>query len=131
MKTYTFGTQNFAIHESSAKGGVWLVQFIWGKKDFRIYLGRRPAAGGDGKNGVLMEKDGAELIVTSVQYLNNFEWYEYDGVGGHGLALEEVRFRKGKLRRYVELPKDFLDTAVVIAAEEFGLSHQAGTRKAG
>ena len=40
MQTHTIGTDTYAIFDKSDNGGVWMVQFLWGKKDFRIYLER-------------------------------------------------------------------------------------------
>ena len=65
------------------------------------------------------------MQVTGLQYLNNYEWYDYGGLGGHGLAHDEVRWVKGKQKRYVEVPKDFVDIAVGIACREFGLERKA------
>lgn len=125
MKTYTIGVETFAIFDKVEKGGVWMLQFIWGKKDFRIYLGRS----GDGDNAklqgpVLQSEAHGEVVVTRLQYLYAFEWYDYQRVAGHGLHYEEVCWRKGKQVRYVELPKDFFDIAVELACREFGLQRR-------
>lgn len=122
MKTHTFGNQTFAIFDTSDKGGVWMVQFIWGKKDFRIYLGRAGSVStGPARLG---SKSSGEVVVTRLQYLYNFEWHEYVRVGDHGLASEKVQFKKDGASRYVELPKDFYDIAVEIACLEFGLQRK-------
>lgn len=126
MKTQTFGNQSFAIFDTSDKGGVWMVQFIWGKKDFRIYLGR---AGSVSVGPARLKSRNEEIVVTRLQYLYNFDWHEYVGVGDHGLASEKVQFRSDGARRYVELPKDFYDIAVEIACREFGLQRLDRTRK--
>ena len=105
-----------------------MVHFIWGKKDFRLYFGRKPASGSF-REPVLYSNVG-EVVVTSLQYQYAFEWYEFDKVAGHGLASEEVLFRKNTLRRYVELPKDFYETALEIACIEFDFNRQSG-QKAG
>ena len=125
MKSHQFDTETFFVFDTRQEGDTWMVQFIWGKKDFRIHL--RPASGGD--SGALAEvqaPDGRALQVTALQYLNNFEWHDYDGLAGHGLHHEEVRWKHGKQKRYVELPKDFFDIAVAIACREFGLERKAG-----
>jgi hypothetical protein len=120
MKTHAFHNQTFAIFETSDKGGVWMAHFIWGKKDFRIYLGRT------GSQSVgparLSSKAKEELVVTRLQYLYNFDWYEFVRVADHGLASEKVLFRKEAATRYVELPKEFYDIAVAIGCKEFGLT---------
>ncbi len=131
LKTHHIGNNTYAIFAKEERGGVWMLQFIWGKKDFRIYLGRL----GDGQNaqhkGPLLhsERDG-ELTVTRLQYLNAFEWYDYVKVAGHGLANEEVLWRKGNQRRYVELPRNFFDHAVALACREFGLERRPAAQKA-
>jgi hypothetical protein len=122
VKTYAIGNQTFAIFESSEKGGVWMIQFIWGKKDFRIYLGRAGStAVGPAQ---LATAAGESAVVTRLQYLNEFEWYEYVRVGDHGLASEKVQFRRNTTLRYVELPKDFYDIAVELACREFGIKRK-------
>jgi hypothetical protein len=131
MKTYTIGIDTFAIFNKEEKGGVWMLQFIWGKKDFRIYLGRST----DGENAkleapVLESGVHGKLVVTRLQYLYAFEWYDYQKVSGHGLAREEVCWRKGKAVRYVELPRDFFDTALELACREFGLQRVPAQQKA-
>jgi hypothetical protein len=122
VKTHTLGTQTFAIFDKSDKGGVWSIQFIWGKKDFRIYLGRAGSVSvGPAR---LKTGSGEEAVVTRLQYLYNFEWHEFAGVADHGLASEKVRFGRDKVSRYVELPKNFYDIAVEICCREFGLTRQ-------
>jgi hypothetical protein len=122
VKTHTFGNQTFAIFETADKGGVWMVQFIWGKKDFRIYLGREGSVSvGPAK---LKSKAKEEIVVTRLQYLYNFEWHEFVRVADHGLASEKVLFKREATHRYVELPKDFYDIAVEICCLEFGLTRQ-------
>jgi hypothetical protein len=131
MKTHTIGNNTFAIFNREEKGGVWLLQFIWGKKDFRLYLGR--SADGDNaklKGPVLHSDTHGDLVVTRLQYLNAFEWYDYDKVSGHGLASEDVCWRKGKTLHYVELPRDFLEIAVELACLEFGLRRMDDKQKA-
>ena len=49
MKNHTAGGNTFGIFDKEEKGGVGMLHFIWGKKDFRIYLGRSA----DGENGKL------------------------------------------------------------------------------
>ena len=131
MNTHTIGVNTFAIFEKVEKGGVWMLQFIWGKKDFRVYLGRSA----DGDNAklhgpVLHSEQHGDVVVTRLQYLYAFEWYDYHKVAGHGLANEEVAWRKGKSVRYVELPKDFLDIAVELACREFGMERRDREQKA-
>ena len=122
MNTHTIGNQTFAIFQREEKGGVWMLQFIWGKKDFRIYLGRSSDGGNAALDGPKLHSEAAgDVVVTRLQYLYAFEWYDYVKVGGHGLANEEVCWRKGKTTRYVELPKNFFDIAVELACLEFGL----------
>ena len=104
-----------------------MVQFIWGKKDFRIYL--QPAGGTPPANEsfpIVRSAAGDEVQVTGFQYLNNYEWCNYDAVAGHGLANEEVRWLQRNRKHYVELPKDFMEIAVDIACREFGLERKAG-----
>jgi hypothetical protein len=131
MNTHTIGNQTFAIFSKEEKGGVWMLQFIWGKKDFRLYLGR--SSDGDNANlhgPVLRSETGGEAVVTRLQYLNAYEWYDYVKVAGHGLANEEVCWRKGKTLRYVELPRNFFDVAVELACREFGLQRADARQKA-
>ena len=120
VKTHTIGTQTFAIFDRWEKGGVWMIQFIWGKKDFRIYLGRAGSVSvGPAR---LATASGAEAVVTRLQYLYDFEWHEFVRVADHGLASEKVQFRFNHAAHYVELPKDFYDIGVEICCREFGLT---------
>ncbi len=121
MKTHTIGNQVFAVFDRSDKGGIWMVQFIWGKKDFRIYLSRRNTTSHTIGHAVLKSGGGEDLVVGRLQYLYNFDWYDFDKVADHGLASEKLLFRKERDSRYVELPKDFYDIAVAITCLEFGL----------
>lgn len=121
MKTHTIGNQVFAVFDTSDKGGIWMVQFIWGKKDFRIYLSRRNTASKTIGHAQMRTAGGEELVVSRLQYLYNFEWYDFEKVADHGLASEKVLFRRERDSRYVELPKDFYDIAVGITSREFGL----------
>ncbi len=122
MTTHTIGNNNFSIFAKEEKGGVWMLQFLWGKKDFRIFLGRK-SDGSEShfKAPALHSEEHGALVVTRLQYLNAFEWYDFLRVAGHGLAAEEVGWRHGNKTRYVELPKDFVDIAVELACREFGL----------
>jgi hypothetical protein len=127
MRCHRFENENFFVFDSRQERDQWMVQFVWGKKDFRIHL--RPAArtpSGDHRLPAVQSPTGETIQVSALQYLNHYEWYDFDGVSGHGLSHEEVRWKRGKARRYVELPKDFLDIAVGIACREFGLERKAG-----
>jgi hypothetical protein len=131
MQVHTIGNQSYAIFSKVEKGGVWMLQFIWGKKDFRIYLGRSA----DGENAklhgpVLHSEAHGDAVVTRLQYLNAFEWYDYHKVAGHGLANEEVCWQLGKAVRYVELPKDYFEIAVELACREFGMARRGEEQKA-
>jgi hypothetical protein len=121
VKTHSFGNQTFAIFDTSDKGGARMAQFIWGKKDFRVYLSR---AGAGFVGPARLKGSSGEMVVTHLQYLCNFEWHEFVRVADHGLASEIVLFRREGASRYVELPKDFYDIAVEIACLEFGLERQ-------
>ena len=125
MVTHTIGVNTFAIFEKEEKGGVWTLHFIWGKKDFKIYLGRKHNGAKPEYHGpVLLTDNNEEVIVSKLQYLNTFEWYDFQRVAGHGLAYEEVCWTLGAIKRYVELPKGFHDVAVELACREFGLERQ-------
>ena len=128
MKTHTIGTETFAIFSSEEKGGVWQLQFLWGKKDFRIHLGPGADAGGKLGAPALVSEQHGNVGVTQVQYLNAFEWYDFVKVAGHGLAHDEICWRRGNVVRYVELPKNFLDITVELACREFGLTRAAQQR---
>ena len=127
MTRHKIHNETYLVFEKSEKGRVYTLHFLWGKKDFRIYLGGQGEAPGD-HNISLATKEGSELAVLRLEYLNNYEWLVYDGVGGHGLAHEEVRWRQGGQKRYVELPKDFLDVAVQLACLEFDLERQSARK---
>jgi len=124
VNSHRFDNENFFVFETRHEGDASMVHFIWGKKDFRIHV--RPAgSGGASALAEVLAPDGRALQVTALQYLNNFEWYDYDGLSGHGLHHEEVRWKRGRQKRYVELPKDFFDIAMSIACKELGLEREA------
>lgn len=131
MNTHSIGTDTFAIFDKSDKGNLLTLHFLWGKKDFRIFLERRSAASKD-KTGmaILQGKSSGEYVLTRLQYLNEFEWYEFDKVSGHGLAHDEVRWTHGGTVRYVELPLRFYDIAAELACREFKLSRKGARAKA-
>ncbi len=122
MKTHTIDNETYAIFDPSEKGGLWMMHFIWGKKDFRIFL-ERHAAGSEApaRGPVLHSETAGDAHVERLQNLNGFEWYDFDKVGGHGLAHDHVRWKRGHETRYVELTKDFFGTAVRLTCLEFGL----------
>jgi hypothetical protein len=124
VKTHTLGTEVFAVFDRADKGGIWMLQFIWGKKDFRIYLSRRGSAPAALGAAVLHSAAAGEVEVGRLQYLYNFEWWDFVKVADHGLAREKVQFRRERQRRYVDLPKDFYDIAVDLACREFGLERK-------
>ena len=131
MKTHKLNNETYAIFQTTEKGGLWMVHFIWGKKDFRIYLERHPPGSPPPARGpVLHSERTGPVRVERLQYLYNFEWYDYDRLGGHGLNHDEVRWKRGGETRYVELPKDFFDAAVYVACQEFGLERQEPLRQA-
>ena len=130
MDTHSIGTDTFAIFGKSEKGGLLTLQFIWGKKDFRVFLERKhPNALVKGNQAVLRSKKG-EYILTRLQYLYEFEWYDFDKVSGHGLAHDEVRWKKDGTVRYVELPQHFYEIVARLASLEFGLTRKGATAQA-
>ncbi len=130
MKTHTIGTDTFAIFEKSEKGGLLTLQFIWGKKDFRMFLERRTSSAAvKGHQAVLRSKSG-EYLLSRMEYLYEFEWYQFDKVSDHGLAHDEVRWTKNRAVRYVELPQHFYEVATQLACLEFGLTQKGAPAKA-
>ena len=119
------GNENYTVLKHRGDGGVWMLHFTWGKKDFRLFLEAQQESGASPQQiGACLKTTEGKLLRTSrFQYLNQFTWWEYDGVVGHGLALEEIRWRQRltKATRYVELPKDFLDQALELACRLFDL----------
>ncbi len=131
MKTHTIGTDTYAIFEKSEKGNLMMLHFIWGKKDFRLFLEDKSShSAAKGSQTALISSNSGELLFTHLQYLNNFQWYEYDKVAGHGLAHDEVRWKTGDFVRYVELPQHFHDVAVELACLEFNLKRKNPTAAA-
>jgi len=123
VNTYTFGPETFAIFEHWNKGNVWMLHFIWGKKDFRLYLEKTAWREENAPGTVLLTKDGM-VVVNRLQYLYNFNWYDYDGVSGHGMTREDTRWRRGPETRYMELPREFYSHAVELACLEFELERE-------
>lgn len=130
MTTHKIGNNTFTVFSKEEKGGVWLLHFLWGKKDFRLYLGRKADMGTAElpASPTLESEAQGEVLVTQLQYLNAFEWYDFVKIAGHGLAMEEVCWARGKLRRYVELPKGFQEIAVELACREFGLTRHSAQK---
>lgn len=131
MNTQTIGTDTYMIFDKADKGNLLTLHFLWGKKDFRVFLERKSAAPKD-KTGmaILQGKTSGEYAFTRLQYLYDFEWYDYDKVSGHGLAHDEVRWTLGGAVRYVELPLRFYDIAAELACREFRMSRKGATAKA-
>jgi len=131
VKTHTIGTDTFAIFEKQNKGNLLMLHFLWGKKDFRAFLER------EGTSVVKVPphhftsaKDG-EYVLTRVQYLYDYDWYDYDGLGGHGLAHDEVRWKLEKRVRYLELPQHFLECVSELLCREMELEHKPTLSRAG
>lgn len=125
MKTHTIGNETYSIFENLDKGNLRSLHFIWGKKDFRLFLERNGTpAGGQAPAQKLAGKEAGEFVLTRLQYLNTFEWYDFDKVTGHGLAHDEVRWKKAKVGRYLELPKQFYEVALELACREFKLKRK-------
>lgn len=125
MTRYRFGNETFAVFDKFQRGGVWMLQFIWGKKDFRIYLGRHSDYG-DSNNKIqgpilISNKKQEKISLTRLQYLNAFLWYDYLRVIGHGLIYEEILWARGQEQRCVELPRDFKAIALELVCMEFRL----------
>ncbi len=121
MPIQTIGIHNFTIFDTSQQQGLWRLHFIWGKKDFRLFLQPLESVRQSHKLALLKNADGQIFKATRLQYLHIFQWYNYDGVSVHNLALEETRWRLDHLKLYVEIPKDFLDMAVELVCREFHL----------
>ncbi|MDH4121475.1 MAG: hypothetical protein OEV94_07215 [Deltaproteobacteria bacterium] len=124
LKSYSLGTENYSIFESWHRGQVYMVHFIWGKKDFRIYLDSGALGHKEKDSGRFHARllDGDEEIrVSRLQYLYHFEWYDFDEVVGHGKSREEIRWLLGKEKHVVELPKDFFLAALELAIREHNL----------
>lgn len=121
MNTHMIGTDTYAIFEKMEKGNLLMLHFIWGKKDFRLFLERPRTTGGDGSKTILTSAAAGEFALTRLQYLYNYEWYEYSEVSGHGLVHDEVRWGMGQSVRYLELPPQFREAAVELACREFAL----------
>ena len=131
VKTHNIGNNTFAIFEKSDKTSLLMLHFIWGKKDFRLFLERKSAtAGQGGRQALLHSRSSGEYVLSRLQYLFEYEWYDYDKVSGHGLAMEEVRWTHGKMVRYLELPQHFYEVAVELASREFGLKRKGATAMA-
>ncbi len=131
VKTHTIGTDSFGIFETVNKTSLLMTHFIWGKKDFRIFLERKgTAAGTSADRAAFRSKSDGDYFLSRLQYLFEFEWYDFDGVCGHGLAHDEVRWKKGGTSRYVELPQHFFEVAAEIACRDFQLQRKGATAAA-
>ena len=131
VNTYTLGTDTYAIFDRQDKGNLLMLHFLWGKKDFRVFLERKGAAEMKLPEIEMTSAQSGEFVVTRLQYLFEYEWYDYAGLGGHGLAHDEVRWKHDGKTRYLELPLHFLDRAVELVAMEFSLSRKKSLSKTG
>ncbi len=122
MNTHKIGTDTYAVFKKSENESLLMVHLIWGKKDFRLFL-ERPKNASSTHNPplIMLSESGQKYKLSRLQYLYDFEWYEFEKVSGHGLAHDEIKWRKGKEIRYLELPKDFVEVTMQIAALEFGM----------
>ncbi len=125
MNTTTIGTDTYATFEKSDKGNLMMLHFLWGKKDFRLFLEKKKNVSGEGVGNTVLKSPAGEYVMTRLQYLNQFEWYDYDKVTGHGLAHDEVRWLLGKEARFVELPQHFLEVVMDLSCKEFNLKRLA------
>ena len=131
MKSQTINNNTYAVFEKSDKSSLLMLHFLWGKMDFRIFLERKGVTSGNEANlPVLRSKTNGEYVLSRLQYLFEYEWYDYDRVDGHGLVLEEVRWKHGGNIRYVELPQHFFEVSAELAAREFSLKRKGATAMA-
>lgn len=122
MKTYTVGTDTFAVFEKQKNNTLLMLHFIWGKKDFRLFC---ELAKEGSVSPLALEREGKFYNPIRFEYLYEYEWYVFDKVTGHGLAHDEVRFTQGSKIRYVELPKDLYDISLELISMELGLTRSS------
>ena len=126
VDTHTIETDTFAIFEKSEKGNLLMVYFIWGKKDFRIFLEKKGSVGSsDSASPEIHSSKSGTYQLARLEYLFQYEWYTYDKVAGHGLAHDEVRWIKGGAARYLELPSHFLEKALELVCREFNMKRKS------
>ena len=80
-----------------------------------------------GDKAVFRSKRDGDYVLSRLQYLYGYEWYDFDKGCGHGLAHDEVRWKKGGAIRYVELPQHFYEVDAEIAGREFELQRKGAT----
>ena len=131
MKTHTLETDSYAIFDRQDKGNLLMLHFLWGKKDFRVFLEREGSSVAKVPRVILESQESGEYLVTRLQYMFEYEWYDYAGLGGHGLAHDEVRWQLERRTRYLELPQHFFERSVDLVCIEFSLRRKPELSEAG
>lgn len=119
MKTHTIERESYHIFKKSEAEKMMGLYFIWGKKDFRMYL--EPWTEGREENFRVKTEEGTMYSVSCLEYLYNYEWYAHSGLSGHGLGREENVFQHKDNYRHLETPLHFKQVALELVCREFGL----------
>ncbi len=120
MNKYEVENNSYFIFDKDSSE--YMVCFLWGKFDFRIYFREANSAEVAKKPKISFENEsGAYFMVEQLQHQRHGDWYDFQKVTSHGFTFEETMWNyEGKIH-YAEFPKELLVVAAKVAAEELDL----------
>jgi hypothetical protein len=91
LETISIENNNYHIFKVESKEGLLEIYFIWGKTDFLCSW----------------KKQGENWEKKKIQIYKNSQWYDYQKVSHHGVALDESYWKNDHDDLFIDLPKNF------------------------
>lgn len=116
MNKYIVENNNYFIFDKDT--AKYMVYFLWGKFDFRLYFCEVKKDVSKKKNISFKGKDNKYFLADKLQHQFRGEWYDFQKVTSHGFTFEETEWVKEEKTHYAEFPKELFNVAAKICAEE-------------
>lgn len=120
MNKYDIESNSYFIFDKDSSN--YMVYFLWGKFDFRMYFRKTDQAEATAKKKVgFQNKNGEYFVADTLQHQRHGIWYDYQKVTSHGFTFEETEWHhEGKIY-YAEFPKELFVVAAKLSAEELNM----------
>ena len=123
MKNYTVDHQNYNIFKTETGIDSQFVHFQWGKFDFRMTFSISEKDESQINSKIMFSsQDGSKFAAYKFEVLYHNEWFEFVKPTAHGMQFEETLWRRNGKDYYVEFPKDLMNVAQGICAQELELT---------
>ncbi len=123
MKNYTVDHQNYHIFKSNLGTDSCFVHFQWGKFDFRItFVASKKNNSHIKANIIFSSQEGEKYNSNKFEVLYHNQWFEYLETTSHGMQFEETLWHRDGKDYYAEFPRDLLNVAKGICAQELKLT---------